>query len=265
VPDQVAVQQPAPLGVLLGVQEGGEKGFEPDHFLIALGQRADGDERLAQVSEGRGGGQLVERLVGELDAARGEAGQHGRDGRLGQPAHRRARVPGSGDLAAECLQPGRKGPAGGTHELVEAPVDEAAGAPAGAGMGRVTAGRAGGPGRGRGAADAERIGQGARDDRGVTAAGRAGSGPVLVGRAPGLAGEAGDAARRGLGADRAGQEPQPRTARAQRPVRGAPLDPAAPRGRVLRACRIFALGCDPRWASAANTDEPVLVRRRMTA
>ena len=134
---------------------------------------------------------------------------------------------GGGDLAAQLLQPGRQGVAGTAHQLVQAPADQAAGALAGTGMARVAANRAAGPGRGSGAAGAERIGQGAGGDRRETAASRAGSRPALAGRAPRLAGDAGDATRRTLAADGARQQRQRGAAGAQRPVGGAPFDPAA--------------------------------------
>ena len=171
-------------------------------------------------------GEFVESLVGERHAARGEVGQHGRDGRLGQPAHRRDGVLGGGDIAAQGLQPRRQGAGGWAHQLIQAPVDEAAGAltRGWGGRGRCRQGRR--TRRGRGAVSAQRIGQGAGGDR---RAGRRPSRqrPVLAGRAPGLAGGAGDAARRGLTADRAGQERERRTAGTQRPVRGAAVDRAA--------------------------------------
>ena len=172
-------------------------------------------------------GQAVEGLVGQRNAAGGKAGQHGDGGRVGQPEHRRAGVAGLGELAAQGLQSGRQGAVGGTHQLVQARVDQAAGALAGVRMAGVAADRAAGPGRGRGAAGAQRAGQGAGGDRRDAAAGRAGSRPPLAGRAPGQAGGAGDAARRGLAADRARQQRQRGAAGAQWPVRGPPLDPAA--------------------------------------
>ena len=104
---------------------------------------------LPQMGEGLALGQVIEGLVGQRDAARGKAGQHGSDGRLGQPAHRGDGVLGSGDIAAQRLQPGRQGTAWGTHQLIQAPVDQAASALAGAGVAGVAAGRAISPGRGR--------------------------------------------------------------------------------------------------------------------
>ncbi len=92
-------------GVVLGNQQAGQEGFEADHFLVASGQGSDGDECLAEMSEGLASGELVEGLVGERDAASGKAGQDGGDGRLGQPAHRCDGVLGGGDIAAEGLQP----------------------------------------------------------------------------------------------------------------------------------------------------------------
>jgi hypothetical protein len=171
VPDQVAVQEPAPFRVGLGVQQAVEERLEPGHLLIAPGQRADGDEGLAQMGERRALGKFVERLVGQGDAAVGEAGQHRGDGRLGRPAHRGDRVLGGGDLAAQRLQAGRQLAGIRPHQLVQPGVDEAAGAPAGTGMIRVAADGAAGPGRRRGAAGAERAVQSAGSDRLPTAAG----------------------------------------------------------------------------------------------
>ena len=68
------MQQPPTLGIVLGSQQAGQESLEADHFLVASGQCADGDERLAQMGEGLGAGQFVERLVGERDAACGQAG-----------------------------------------------------------------------------------------------------------------------------------------------------------------------------------------------
>ena len=227
VPGQVAVQQLLPPGAGLGIDQRGQERLEPGHFLVAAGQGTDGDERLPQMGKGPALGQAVEGLVGQRNAAGGKAGQHGDGGRVGQPEHRRAGVAGLGELAAQGLQSRRQGAAGGTHQLVQARVDQAAGALAGVRMAGVAADRAAGPGRGRGAAGAQRAGQGAGGDRRDAAAGRAGGRLPLAGRAPGQAGGAGDAARRGLAADRARQQRQRGAAGAQWPVRGPPLDPAA--------------------------------------
>jgi hypothetical protein len=106
VPDQVAVQQSSPLGVVLAGEQVGEEGVETDHDLVAWWQGFDGDQRLAQVCQGLGLSQFVEGLVGQGYPAGGEVGQDGSDGRLGQPAHRGDGVFGGGDVAAESLQPG---------------------------------------------------------------------------------------------------------------------------------------------------------------
>src|SRR5216684_3270400 len=47
VPDQVAVQEPAPFRVGLEVQQAVEECLEPGHLLVTPGQRAGGDEGLA--------------------------------------------------------------------------------------------------------------------------------------------------------------------------------------------------------------------------
>ena len=64
VPDQVAVQQPPPIGAGLGLDQPGQERLETGHFLVASGQGADGDERLPQMGQGLGRGQVVEGLVG---------------------------------------------------------------------------------------------------------------------------------------------------------------------------------------------------------
>ena len=94
-------------------------------------------------------------------------------------------------------------------------------------MAGVAANRGARPGWWRDAGGAERAGQGAGGDRREAAAGRAGSHPPLAGRAPGPPGGAGDAAARGLAADGAGPQRELLAAGAQRPVLGAPFDPAA--------------------------------------
>jgi len=43
VPDQVAVQEPAPFRAGLGVQQAVDERLEPDHLLVARRQRAGGD------------------------------------------------------------------------------------------------------------------------------------------------------------------------------------------------------------------------------
>jgi hypothetical protein len=106
VPDQVAVQEAAPLGVGLGGQQVGEEGFKADHDLVTSGQGADGDKGLPQVRQRLAGGQVVERLMGERDAAGGQGGQDRGDGRIGESPHRGDRVLGGGDVVAEGLQPG---------------------------------------------------------------------------------------------------------------------------------------------------------------
>ena len=171
VPDQVAVQDPAPFRVGPGVRQAVEECLEPGHLLVAPRQRAGGDEGLAQVGEGRALGQPVECLVGERDAAVGEAGQYWRYGQPGRPAHRGDRVLGAGDLAAQRLQAGRQRAGVGPRQLVQPGVDDAAGARAGAGMIRVAADRAACPGRRRSAAGAERAVQRAGGGRLMASAG----------------------------------------------------------------------------------------------
>ncbi len=65
VPDGVALQDPPLAGVCPGADGDGDPAFQLDQPLIAGGQRADGDQDAAQVSECLAGGELVEDLVGQ--------------------------------------------------------------------------------------------------------------------------------------------------------------------------------------------------------
>ena len=114
VPDQVAVQQPSPLGVGLGLDQPGQERLEPDHFLVAPGQGADGDERLPQMGQGPARGQ----------ARRGPGGSAGCGRRRGRPARgrwtglvsQRIAVPGCSAVASSrrraCSPGGRSRPEG---------------------------------------------------------------------------------------------------------------------------------------------------------
>jgi hypothetical protein len=48
------VQEPAPVGVLLGGEQVGEELLDARQVLVAFGQGADADENVAQVGEGLG-------------------------------------------------------------------------------------------------------------------------------------------------------------------------------------------------------------------
>ena len=116
------------------------------------------------------------------------------------------------------------------EQLMQPVPDGAAGAPAGVDPPGLAAAGAGAPepGIGTGAGRAERFGPGAAADPGSLSASRA-AGPALpAGFAPRLAGRLGHIARRVAAADRAGHRRDRRAGRAQRPVRGADADRAAP-------------------------------------
>jgi hypothetical protein len=69
-------RQDAPLaGILPGADGGGDPELEPAQALVAVGQRADGDQDAAQVGEGLARGQVVEDLVSQPAAVAAEAGK----------------------------------------------------------------------------------------------------------------------------------------------------------------------------------------------
>ena len=68
------MQDFASIPIGLGGEEAGQELFEADEFLVAFGQGTDSDERLTQMSQGRGGGQLIERGMRERSASRREIG-----------------------------------------------------------------------------------------------------------------------------------------------------------------------------------------------
>ena len=90
VPDRVAVQDPPLAGILPGADGGGDPAFESGQPLVAVGQRADGDQDAAQVGEGLARGQLVEDLVSQPAAVAAEAGK--------KVADLRPRHPGQGGV-----------------------------------------------------------------------------------------------------------------------------------------------------------------------
>lgn len=106
MPDRVPVQDLALFGVLLGCEETGEEAFEADHVLIVLGQGTDVDEHLAEVSEGRAVGQLVEGLVGR---ARRPAARSDRTGETDDLFSHRLAVMGCSVVAMLCRRASRPG------------------------------------------------------------------------------------------------------------------------------------------------------------
>jgi hypothetical protein len=203
---------------LLGCEEIGEEAFDADHVLVAFGQGANTDEYLTQMCEGLAVGQFVEGLMGEWPAAGGEISENRGNGRLVQPAVGGEGVFGGGDVVPEDLEPGVERLRWRPQQLVEALVDQAAGALARVRMVGIGAGGAGVPDLGGGAADAEGFGEGAGDDRRDAAAGRAGGGAALTGRTPRATGGAGSAAGPVLAAYGAGRGAESGAARADRAV-----------------------------------------------
>lgn len=65
VPDRVMMQHVLLGGVAAAVDRGGDPAFQPDHLLIAVGQRPDGDQDAAQVLDRLAGRQRVEDGVSE--------------------------------------------------------------------------------------------------------------------------------------------------------------------------------------------------------
>ena len=102
--------------ILLGGQVLGQRPLQPGEFLVAFGQCADRDQRLAQVLVDLPFRQCVERVVGERHATGGEVGQHRDDGLFGEPAVRGDRVFGGGDVVSQGQQPRGKFGRGGAHE-----------------------------------------------------------------------------------------------------------------------------------------------------
>jgi len=87
VPAGIPVQDLALVRVGAGGEGVADEPFETGHLLIAWRQCPGGDQYAAQVREDRGLVQAVQFAMGELAAARGDAGQHRRDGLFGEPAH----------------------------------------------------------------------------------------------------------------------------------------------------------------------------------
>ncbi|MCY7299492.1 MAG: hypothetical protein LH616_09810 [Ilumatobacteraceae bacterium] len=66
----------------------GDPRFELSEVLIAFRQGVGGHEHGAQVMKGFGGGELIERCVGERADAAGELFEHGDGGAVGEPSQR---------------------------------------------------------------------------------------------------------------------------------------------------------------------------------
>jgi hypothetical protein len=173
-------------------------------------------------------GELVEGAVAQL-----LPGQLTQDRRRAAPVQ--PRFDGGGPLSGregmvEGLQAGADVAGLAAQQLTQPAPDSAAGAPAGADPPGLPAAGAGAPepGIGAGAGRAERLGPGAAADLAGLSASRAAGPALFAGFAPRLASHLGYMARRVAAADRAGHSLYRRAGRAQRPVRGADADRAAP-------------------------------------
>src|SRR6266516_1297082 len=228
VPDGVAVQ------LLLLARAGalgddpGDPAFQPAHLLIACREGSDGDQDAAQVLGWLALRELVEGAVAQL-----LPGQSAQDRRCRAPVQ--PRFDGGGPLSGheggvEGLQAGADVTGLAAQQLTQPLRVGAAGAPAGVDPAGLPAAGAAAPepGIGARARRAQGLGPGAAADPGDLAAAAAPGPALLACFAPRLAGRLGQVARCVAAADRAGHRRDRRAGRAQRPVRGADADRAAP-------------------------------------
>ena len=228
MPDGIPVQHVLLIRVVTAGGRGGDPALQPGHLLIAVGQRADGDQDGPQVLDRLAARPRVEGGVSELGLGV-QAPQDRGGGALVQPGRDGAGPFGGGEGLTEGTK-ARLDLAGLVAEQVtQPPVDSAPGAPPGVDPAGLAAGRAAGPEPrvGTGAGGAERFGPGAAADPAGLAAARAACPALLAGPAPGFTGRLGDHAWCLTPANTAGRDIPGSAAGAQRSVFGADADRAA--------------------------------------